>query len=198
VKQQLMAFNVDAEIDVSTKTMNKKVREAQVNHFNYALIVGEKEEEAISVNVRDIENGQVLGEKLLADFVAECLDKMDRNSVKKAKEVASYKGKKPASSSSGASGSSASSAPAAASSNNKKAAAAPSNNAAAASGKAAPADMKSKLAEFPYLGGYGASDADFSAYDAAASNPKVCEEYQKDANTARWFKQMGALAAKRA
>merc|ERR1711879_215303 len=40
------------EVNLSDKTMNKKIREAQIDQYNYILVVGRDEEDAMSVNVR--------------------------------------------------------------------------------------------------------------------------------------------------
>jgi threonyl-tRNA synthetase len=53
-------FYVD--VDDSSRTLNKKVREAQVSQYNLIFVVGEKEAEAtsVSVRVRDAERQQTL------------------------------------------------------------------------------------------------------------------------------------------
>jgi len=40
----------------STRTLNKKVREAEVAQYNFILVVGEKEKEVGAVNVRTHDN----------------------------------------------------------------------------------------------------------------------------------------------
>jgi len=44
------------EVDDSARTLNKKVREAQVGQFNFILVVGQKEIDEESVNIRTREN----------------------------------------------------------------------------------------------------------------------------------------------
>jgi threonyl-tRNA synthetase len=46
----VQGFYVD--VDDSTKTLNKKVREGQLAQYNYILVVGSEEQEARSVNIR--------------------------------------------------------------------------------------------------------------------------------------------------
>ena len=64
------AAGFHAEVDVSSNTLNKKVREAQLEQFNFILVVGQKEVEAGTVNVRTRDNA-VHGEKALAQAIAE-------------------------------------------------------------------------------------------------------------------------------
>ena len=41
------------ELDVSNGTLNKKIRNAQLSQFNYIVVVGVKEEQNKTVNLRD-------------------------------------------------------------------------------------------------------------------------------------------------
>ena len=41
------------ELDVSNGTMNKKIRKEQLSQFNYIVVVGVKEEQNKTVNLRD-------------------------------------------------------------------------------------------------------------------------------------------------
>ncbi|GAW81029.1 threonine--tRNA ligase [Plasmodium gonderi] len=62
----------DVEIDTSLNTLNKKIREAQLNQFNFILVVGEKELTTNTVTVRnrdDQNNHEVYSiEELIAHF----------------------------------------------------------------------------------------------------------------------------------
>lgn len=53
------------EIDLSSGTLNKKIRNAQVEQFNYIVVVGEKEEKTRSVNLRDREKKEPLVNKYI-------------------------------------------------------------------------------------------------------------------------------------
>lgn len=57
------------DVEDSTKTMNKKIRDAQLAQYNFVLVVGSEEAADRSVNVRTRAN-EVLGKKSLADAVA--------------------------------------------------------------------------------------------------------------------------------
>ncbi len=62
-------FYVD--VDDSTRTLNKKVREAEVNQYNFILVVGQQEIDSKGVNVRTRENevqGNVPVTELIARF----------------------------------------------------------------------------------------------------------------------------------
>lgn len=56
------------ECDVRDLTMQKKVRDAQINQFNYILVVGAQEQENETVNVRT-RNNKVCGEKKVAEVL---------------------------------------------------------------------------------------------------------------------------------
>jgi threonyl-tRNA synthetase len=56
------------DIDQSGGTLNKMVRDAQVAQYNFILVVGEKEKERGTVNVRTRE-GDRLGEMTIPDVI---------------------------------------------------------------------------------------------------------------------------------
>jgi threonyl-tRNA synthetase len=58
-----------ATLDDRALTTNKKVREAELERINYILVVGDREIEARTVNVRTRDNS-ILGEKQLDAFIA--------------------------------------------------------------------------------------------------------------------------------
>ncbi|GAB66536.1 threonyl-tRNA synthetase, partial [Plasmodium cynomolgi strain B] len=72
VYQTLNQHFFDVEIDTSLNTLNKKIREAQLNQFNFILVVGEKELTTNTVTVRnrdDQNNHEVCSlEELIARF----------------------------------------------------------------------------------------------------------------------------------
>lgn len=67
--------NVRVELDVRSESIKKKVRDAQLQQFNYILIVGDNEQENKTVNVRTRDN-QVHGEKPLEQFINELQDEI--------------------------------------------------------------------------------------------------------------------------
>jgi len=56
VQQLIHDAGYYVDVDDSSRTFNKKVREAQVAQYNYILVVGQQEMEANTVNVRTREN----------------------------------------------------------------------------------------------------------------------------------------------
>ena len=70
VVERLKRAGLRASLDDRQLTTNKKVREAQLDQVNYILVVGDREVDAQTVNVRTRDN-QVLGEKALDAFADE-------------------------------------------------------------------------------------------------------------------------------
>ena len=56
VQQLIHDAGYYVDVDDSSRTFNKKVREAQVAQYNYILVIGQQEMEANTVNVRTREN----------------------------------------------------------------------------------------------------------------------------------------------
>ena len=56
VQQLIHESGYYVDVDDSTNTLNKKVREAQVSQYNFILVVGEKEMLSKSVNIRTRDN----------------------------------------------------------------------------------------------------------------------------------------------
>jgi len=71
VRQVLHEAGFYADSDLSDKKLQKKIRESQLAQYNYILVVGEKEKEEKSVNVRTRDNvvhGTRSIQELLAEF----------------------------------------------------------------------------------------------------------------------------------
>jgi len=68
VQQQVKAAGFYCDVDASTKTLSKKVREGQLAQYNYILVVGASEQEEGTVNIRNRENEQE-GTKKLAEAI---------------------------------------------------------------------------------------------------------------------------------
>jgi threonyl-tRNA synthetase len=60
---------IRVELDESVETLNKKVRNAELDRINYILVVGGKEQENKSVNIRTRDN-KVEGEKKVDEFLS--------------------------------------------------------------------------------------------------------------------------------
>ncbi len=70
LRQAVHAAGFYTEIDMTPRKIEKKVREAQIAQWNFILVIGAKEQESGTVNVRT-RNNEVLGEKKLDDFIKE-------------------------------------------------------------------------------------------------------------------------------
>ena len=75
VVETLKNKGLRAEKDYRSETMNKKVRDAQLEKVNYIVVVGDKETEKATVNVRT-RDGVVHGEKKLDLFAGELLEEV--------------------------------------------------------------------------------------------------------------------------
>lgn len=69
VQQAVHDAGFFVDVDDSSRTLNKKVREAQLSQYNFILVVGAQEMEARAVNVRTRDN-EVKGTMPIADLVA--------------------------------------------------------------------------------------------------------------------------------
>jgi len=74
VVDRLKAAGIRAELDIRAETTNKKIREAQLDQVNYILVVGDKEIDEDTVNVRTRDNvvhGSKPVEQLVRELVQE-------------------------------------------------------------------------------------------------------------------------------
>jgi threonyl-tRNA synthetase len=67
VEAQLKAANIRVETDDASERMNQKIRQAQLQKVPYMLVVGDREAEAGTVNVR-LRSGEQLASVPMADF----------------------------------------------------------------------------------------------------------------------------------
>jgi len=81
VHGQLAAADLRAEVDESSESINKKVRNAQLDQVNYILVVGDRELEAGNVSVRTREN-DVLGARELKTIINSMKNEYSRRSSK--------------------------------------------------------------------------------------------------------------------
>eukprot|EP01128_Nolandella_sp_AFSM9_P011466 TRINITY_DN81_c1_g2_i1.p1 TRINITY_DN81_c1_g2~~TRINITY_DN81_c1_g2_i1.p1 ORF type:complete len:775 (-),score=294.22 TRINITY_DN81_c1_g2_i1:169-2466(-) len=74
VKEEFFQAGIDAEVNPTTLKFQKKIALAQVAGYNYILVVGEKEEEAHTVNVRtrdEVVHGVSPVSEVIARFIKE-------------------------------------------------------------------------------------------------------------------------------
>lgn len=79
-KRLVRAAGFHVEADLRDQKMQKKVREAQLSQYNYILVVGDKERETGTVNVRTRDN-QVHGEHPLAEVLEVLRRERDERSL---------------------------------------------------------------------------------------------------------------------
>jgi threonyl-tRNA synthetase len=80
VVDMLNASGLRATMDERPLTTNKKVREAELAKVNYILVVGDREVESRTVNVRTRDN-KILGEKKVDEFKEELLSEVKERRV---------------------------------------------------------------------------------------------------------------------
>lgn len=79
VQKQIHAAKFYVDVDESARTLNKKVREAQLSQYNFILVVGEQEASAGTVNVRTRDN-EVKGVVPLSELIAQ-FEELERSKV---------------------------------------------------------------------------------------------------------------------
>eukprot|EP01133_Synstelium_polycarpum_P018008 gene18008-21490_t len=75
VSRALIEQGYYCELDLTDKTLPKKVREAQLAQYNYILVIGQEEQDNKTINVRTRDNvvrGSITIEALLAEFQVNC------------------------------------------------------------------------------------------------------------------------------
>merc|ERR1711871_1478266 len=69
-----------ADVDLASKSLNKKVRDAQLAQYNFILVVGQKEVDEGSVNIRTRDN-EVQGTMLIKDAIAKFQKLVDDKAI---------------------------------------------------------------------------------------------------------------------
>ena len=72
---EMMGRGLRAELDARNESVSYKVRHWQKQKANYILVVGDKEKEKGTVNIRNRE-GKILGEKKTGPFIESVLKEM--------------------------------------------------------------------------------------------------------------------------
>ena len=73
VQEEIHQGGFYVDVDDSHRTLNKKVREAQLNQYNFILVVGQEEVNTKGVNVRTREN-EVQGNVTVKDLIEKFKD----------------------------------------------------------------------------------------------------------------------------
>jgi len=80
VQQSVRAAGFFVDVDMSHRTLQKMVRDAQLSQYNYILVVGKEEAEKGTVNVRTRDN-VVRGSKTIAELIGEFQTMMDEHTL---------------------------------------------------------------------------------------------------------------------
>ena len=80
LEKEFRAQGFRVELSLDAETMNKKIRNAQTSKINYILVIGDKEQENKTINIRTREN-QVLGEKKVSDFIKELQEEVKQKKI---------------------------------------------------------------------------------------------------------------------
>jgi len=186
VTDTLCNFGFYAEMDDSSNTLNKKVRNAQVAQWNYQCIVGGKEEEEMSVNLRSREDANAtLGDFTLSDLCKRLKAESEPSSVP-FNTFTAYKGRMPEALAEAVQVIKAGKADGKADAKQAGAAGGASSKAGPAAAKGAGGD-EAFLEDHPYLGGFAPSKKDATMFASTTSIPKT-------PNMARWFEHMASFS----
>lgn len=80
VKQKLSNSGIYVEVDDRSESIKKKVRDAQLEKFNYILVVGDQEAENKTVTVR-ARNNEILGAKNIDDFITQIKEEIETKAL---------------------------------------------------------------------------------------------------------------------
>lgn len=75
IAQQMKEERIRVRVSESAETLGKRIRQSEIQKIPYLLIVGDKEKENNSVNVRSYQKGQ-LGEMKLEAFIKKALEEI--------------------------------------------------------------------------------------------------------------------------
>ncbi len=81
LKQKLKKEGFRVTVNDKAETMNKKIRSAQIEKINYILVIGDKEEENKTINVRTRDE-VILGEMKLSNFIKTLKKEIEKKEIK--------------------------------------------------------------------------------------------------------------------
>ncbi len=81
LRQALKKEGFRAKINDKAETMNKKIRSAQLEKINYILVIGDKEQENQTINVRTRDE-KILGEMKLSDLIEQMKQEILNKEIK--------------------------------------------------------------------------------------------------------------------
>mmetsp|Transcript_126734 Transcript_126734/g.246994 ORF Transcript_126734/g.246994 Transcript_126734/m.246994 type:complete len:731 (-) Transcript_126734:63-2255(-) len=173
VQRQLMLHGFHAEADISGKTLPKKVREAQLAQWNFLAVVGLTDQHQLTVNLRERDAPEPLGEMSLSDLIAK-LKALGMPTSQPLGKFEAFEGRSPV---------------VATTDQAVKAASTPVSSGAT---KKRPAgkddDIEAFLANHPYVKGFKPTAADRELHD------KLLETgFPETPNLRRWFDHVGSF-----
>jgi len=80
LNKELKKYKIRSEIDFSSDSFNKKIRNAEKSHINYILVVWEQEEKDKTISVRDYKTKEQSIEKL-EDFIERILEEIKEKKI---------------------------------------------------------------------------------------------------------------------
>lgn len=81
LREEFKKEGLKVTINDKAETMNKKIRSAQIEKINYILVVGDKEKENKTINVRTRDE-KILGEMKVSDFVLKLKEEIKNKEIK--------------------------------------------------------------------------------------------------------------------
>ena len=78
IKDKLESINIRLEIDTRNESLDKKIREAELNKIPYCLIIGEREAKQEQVSVRKKGSGQQ-GAVAIDKFIEELINRIQEH-----------------------------------------------------------------------------------------------------------------------
>eukprot|EP00928_Gymnodinium_smaydae_P070435 TRINITY_DN54275_c0_g1_i1.p1 TRINITY_DN54275_c0_g1~~TRINITY_DN54275_c0_g1_i1.p1 ORF type:complete len:923 (-),score=267.81 TRINITY_DN54275_c0_g1_i1:283-2937(-) len=191
VQKQLSLHGFEAEADLTGNTLKKKVRNAQLSQWNYIAVVGEKEMNDLTVNLRLRDSDELAGVLTLPQLI-ERLDAEAMPTSQKLRAFQPFEGRLPAAAAAAPAAAPAAPAqPAAAAAPKAKAkakaeAAAPAAKKQQQSGAAAVnGDVESFLEHHPYVKGFAPTAADRDLFNQLSQSGAP-----QTPNLRRWFEHV--------
>ncbi|PIU22095.1 MAG: threonine--tRNA ligase [Candidatus Diapherotrites archaeon CG08_land_8_20_14_0_20_30_16] len=81
IEKQLKQEGLRVDCDTKPSSMNKKIREGEIMYYNYILIVGEKEQQAKTANIR-IRDTKEQKEMSIKEFVTKAKQEYEKRAIK--------------------------------------------------------------------------------------------------------------------
>jgi len=191
VAEQLHAAGFHADADISHHTLNKKVRQAQYGEqpYYYVAVVGEKELNDLSVNLRSRLQKEPIGSFTIPDLIAR-FKKENMPLSKPLDEIEPFEGRAPQSTAAPAGKQTASSSLSTPMSKAQGAQLRKQNSQIKFGSLELNDDIETFLEQHPYVRGFTPSKADFDLYTQFASDHAP----PKTPNLLRWFEHIASFS----